>query len=49
MLRDLDMELPHVGDARRLEVVVDGLPLYGDGNLLWSPHWLGFCTPMVNP
>ena len=33
MLRDLDMELPHAGDARRLEVVVDGLPLYGGRQL----------------
>ena len=49
MLRDLDMELPHVADAWRLEVVVDGLPLHGGRHLLWTPRWLGFCTPMVNP
>ena len=33
MLRDWDMELPHVGDARRVEVVVDGPPLYGGRQL----------------
>ena len=33
MVRDLDMELPHGEDARRLEVVVDGLPLFGGRQL----------------
>ena len=28
MVRDLDMGVPLAGDARRLEVVVDGLPFF---------------------
>ena len=33
MVRDLDLALPHVVDGRRLEVVVDGLPLHGGAQL----------------
>ena len=33
MLRDLDMALPNVADGRRLEVVADGLPLFGGAQL----------------
>ena len=33
MLRDLDMALPDVADGRRLEVVADGLPLFGGAQL----------------
>ena len=35
LLRDLDLVLPQVaaGDGRRLEVVVDGLPLFGGAQL----------------
>ena len=29
MVRDLDRAEPHVADTRRLEVVADGLPLFG--------------------
>ena len=29
MVRDLDLDDPRAADARRLEVVVDGLPLFG--------------------
>ena len=29
MVRDLDLAAPNMFDARRLEVVVDGLPLFG--------------------
>ena len=32
MVRDLDLAEPHVADTRRLEVVADGLPLFG-----WGP------------
>ena len=41
MVRDLDLEVPNAADARRLEVVVDGLPLLGgvqlavDTALVW--------------
>ena len=31
MVRDLDLAGPHVADTRRLEIVVDGLPLFGGG------------------
>ena len=33
VVRDLDLAAPNVGDARRLEVVVDGLPLFGGAQL----------------
>ena len=33
MIRDLDLIQPGVMDARRLEVVVDGLPLFGGAQL----------------
>ena len=29
LVRDMDLGVPAAGDSRRLEVVVDGLPLYG--------------------
>ena len=29
LVRDLDLDLEDSGDARRLEMVVDGLPLHG--------------------
>ena len=41
MVRDTDLEVPNAADARRLEVVVDGLPLFGgvqlavDTALVW--------------
>ena len=37
MLRDLDMALPNVADGRRLEVVADGLPLFGGVSLPSTP------------
>ena len=33
LLRDLDVEMPNVADGRRLEVVADGLPLFGGAQL----------------
>ena len=33
MVRDLDLAVPNAADARRLEVVVDGLPLFGGAQL----------------
>ena len=33
MLRDLDLPVPDGTDSRRLEIVVDGLPLYGGSQL----------------
>ena len=33
MVRDLDLEAMNVQDGRRLEVIADGLPLYGG-----TPH-----------
>ena len=33
MLRDLDMVLPNAADGRLLEVVADGLPLFGGAQL----------------
>ena len=33
MVRDMDLALPNAHDARRLEVLVDGLPVYGGAQL----------------
>ena len=33
MVRDLDLAEPHIADTRRLEVVADGLPLFGEAQL----------------
>ena len=41
MFRDFDMELPHVVDARRLEVVVDGLPQHGGRQLVVDTTLVG--------
>ena len=32
-VRDVDLDLHNAGDARRLEVVADGLPLFGGAQL----------------
>ena len=36
LVRNMDLGLPRAGDNRCLEVVVDGLPLYGGAQLLHS-------------
>ena len=36
MVRDLDLVGPRVEDARRLEMVADGLPLFGGATTLVS-------------
>ena len=46
VLRDLDVVLPNAADGRRLEVVADGLPLFGGPNLLLTPLW---CVPCAEP
>ena len=33
MVRDMDLAVPHAHDTRRLEVVADGLPLFGGTQL----------------
>ena len=38
MLRDLDLPVPDAADSRRLEVVVDGLPLFG-GSQRSTQRW----------
>ena len=43
--RDLDIGVP-VNDGRRLEVVVDGLPLHGGAQLAWTPRSSQCCTVM---
>ena len=51
VVRDLDMGIPLVGDARRLEVVVDGLPLFSgrqlavDATLVGALHADGSARP----
>ena len=33
MIRDLDLAIPSAGDSRRIEVIVDGLSLFGGAQL----------------
>ena len=46
MMRDLDLPVLAT-DSRRLEVVVDGLPLIGGANWLSTPPWCVPCIAMV--
>ena len=39
MVRDLDLGDVHRVDGRQLEVVVDGLPLFGGVSWQWTPQW----------
>ena len=50
MVRDMDLAAPNPGDARRLEIVADGLPLFGgvqliDTTLISSLHCDGMARP----
>ena len=38
-VRDMDLGVPNAHDNRRLEVVADGLPLFGGVQLAWTPLW----------
>ena len=38
-VRDLDIAAPNPRDGRRLEIVVDGLPLFGEHSLQCTPLW----------
>ena len=40
MVRDLDTAAPDPRDGRRLEIVVDGLPLFGGAQFWLKPFWL---------
>ena len=44
MVRDMDLARPDVHDARRLEVVVDGLSIFGECPVSHGHHG-GQCTP----
>ena len=51
MVRDMDLAAPNPGDARRLEIVADGLPLFGgaqlaiDTTLISTSHCDGSARP----
>ena len=45
MVCDMDVPAPVAVDNRRLEVVVDGLPVRGRWR--WTPRWSALCTEMV--
>ena len=51
MVRDMDLGLPHAHDSRRLEIVADGLPLFGglqlalDTTLVFPLHCDGSARP----
>ena len=51
MVRDMDLAAPNPGDARRLEIVADGLPLFGgvqlaiDTTLISTLHCDGSARP----
>ena len=48
MLRDLDMVLPNAADGRLLEVVADGLPLFGGAQLaVWCVPCAETATPLA--
>ena len=49
MVGDLDLSVPNAADARRLEVVVDGLPLFGGAQLAVDTTLV--CSPceLVSP
>ena len=46
MVRDLDVAVPSAVGGRRLEVVVDGLPLFGGGLLVVDTTMV--CVPHAN-
>ena len=46
MVRDLDLLVLNATDSRRLEVVVDGLPLFG--SLQWTRRWCVHSTVMAS-
>ena len=48
-LRDVDLAMPGVADGRRLEVVVDGLPLRGRSHLPWTRPWCAHCIRTALP
>ena len=39
---DLDLDVHNAGDAKRLEVVADGLLLFGGAQWQWTPPWSAF-------
>ena len=46
LVRDMDLDVP-IADARRLVVVVDGLPLQGGAHLQWTRRWSVPCMQTV--
>ena len=44
MVRDLDITPPHRSDLRRLEVVAEGLALFGGANWPLTPEWCHHST-----
>ena len=48
MVRDLDLPVLNATDSRRLEVVVDGLPLFGGRSWQWTRRWYDPFTATVH-
>ena len=48
-VRDMDLAVPGVPDSRRLEVVVDGLPLRGERSWHSTPHLCARCMQTAPP
>ena len=44
--REFDLAVPHAHDTRRLEVVADGLPLFGGTQLAIDTTLVSSCTAM---
>ena len=49
MVRDMDVRVPDVQDGRRLEVVVEGVPMFGGAQLAWTPPPFPPCIAMDPP
>ena len=46
LVRDMDLAAPDLTDSRRLEVVVDGLPLFGVVSWMWTRPSFALSTAM---
>ena len=49
LLRDLDLAVPVAGGGRRLEIIADGLPLFGGVQLALMPPSFLRCTATERP
>ena len=48
-VRDLDFLAPDVHDARRLEIIAEGLSMFGSSRARFTPHWSQHTTVTESP